>query len=257
MRRNPFTRWMTPSMGVALVALAVALAGTGYAITALPANSVGTAQIKKAAVTSAKVRNGSLLAVDFKKGQLPRGPRGYEGDVGATGATGPTGPAGPEGPAGATGATGPAGPVGATGAAGATGPVGPTYGQMWTQASGGVVSCSPSDLISHNLALATTSRVQLAATAQIVAAATVPIQLTAEIWSGGGAIATVTSGPMMDAPTTKTLMTIVGVASSGGAPVNIPAGTYQVRLRLTEDSPCNIAVNATGITLTVTTLGTG
>jgi len=231
--------------------------GTGYAITALPTNSVGTPQLKKAAVTSAKVKNGSLLAVDFKKGQLPRGPRGYEGDVGATGATGPTGSEGPQGPAGPTGATGPAGPTGPTGATGATGATGPTSGQMWTQASGGVVSCSPSDLISQNLTLATASRVQLAGTAQIVAAGIVPIQLTAEIWSGGSAIATVTSGPMMDAPTTKSLMTIFGVASSGGNPVNIPAGTYQVRLRLTEDTPCNIAVNATGITLTVTTLGTG
>jgi hypothetical protein len=89
-----------------------------------------------------------------------------------------------------------------------------------------------------------------------VAAGAVPIQLTAEIWSGGSAIATVTSGPMMNAPTTKSLMTIFGVAASAGNPVDVPPGTYQVRLRLTEDTPCNVAVDATGISMTVTTLGT-
>jgi hypothetical protein len=71
-------------MAVACLALAVALAGTGYAATALPRNSVGTAQVK----------NGSLLRADFKAGQVPAGPRG---------AAGPQGPAGPAGPAGAAG----------------------------------------------------------------------------------------------------------------------------------------------------------
>ena len=238
-------------MVVALIALAVALGGVGYAVVALPANSVGTAQLKNAAVTSKKVRNGTLLAVDFKKGQLPRGPRGYEGAVGATGATGPTGAAGPQGPAG------PAGATGAQGATGATGPAGPTSGRTWTQASGGVSSCSPTDLITQAVALPTTSRLQIGATAQVVAAGSVPIQISAEVWGGGASVASVTSGPMMDAPTTKALMTIFGVAADVNGPVDLVPGTYQVRLRLTEDSPCNVAVNATGISMTVTTLGTG
>ncbi len=80
---------------IAVTALVVALGGTGYAATVLPANSVGTVQLKKNAVTSTKVKNGSLLKADFAAGQLA---------AGATGATGPTGPAGP------TGAAGPAGP---------------------------------------------------------------------------------------------------------------------------------------------------
>jgi hypothetical protein len=42
--------------------------------------SVGTSQLKKNAVTSAKVKNHSLLAVDFKKGQLSSGPQGPKGD---------------------------------------------------------------------------------------------------------------------------------------------------------------------------------
>lgn len=53
-------RLLTPSMGVACLALAVALSGTAYAVTRLPANSVGTKQ----------VINGSLQAVDFKRGML-------------------------------------------------------------------------------------------------------------------------------------------------------------------------------------------
>jgi hypothetical protein len=50
-------------MGVACIALAVALSGTAYAVTRLPANSVGTKQ----------VINHSLQGVDFKRGTLLRG----------------------------------------------------------------------------------------------------------------------------------------------------------------------------------------
>ena len=85
----------SPALVVASLALAVALGGTGYAAIVLPANSVGTPQLKKDAVTSVKVKNGSLLAVDFKAGQIPRGPTGPAGPTGAVGATGATGPTGP------------------------------------------------------------------------------------------------------------------------------------------------------------------
>jgi hypothetical protein len=76
---------------IGLLALCIALTGTAYAAT-LPRNSVGGPQLKKNAVTSAKVKNRSLLALDFRAGQLPRGPAG------------PAGTAGPAGPAGAPGA---------------------------------------------------------------------------------------------------------------------------------------------------------
>ena len=52
----------SPALCVSCVALAVALGGTGYAVTNLPKNSVGNSQIKKSAVTSAKVKDGSLVA---------------------------------------------------------------------------------------------------------------------------------------------------------------------------------------------------
>ena len=91
----------SPAMVVASIALAVALGGTSYAAVNLPRHSVGTwqlkrnavgmLQLKKNAVVTAKVKNRSLLALDFKKGQLPAGPAGAKGDKGETGATGPPG----------------------------------------------------------------------------------------------------------------------------------------------------------------------
>ena len=77
------------------MALFVALGGASYAAIKLPANSVGAAQIKKNAVDSNKVKDRSLLATDFKTGQLPRGETGATGATGQTGATGARGAAGP------------------------------------------------------------------------------------------------------------------------------------------------------------------
>ena len=69
---------------IACLALLLVLGGSAYAASRLPRNSVTTVQVK----------NHSLLARDFKAGQLPRGP------AGAPGPAGPTGPAGPAGPSG-------------------------------------------------------------------------------------------------------------------------------------------------------------
>lgn len=62
--------------------------GAAFAAIKLPDNSVGSKQLKSSAVISSKVKDHSLLKVDFKAGQLPAGPRG------ATGPQGPQGPAG-------------------------------------------------------------------------------------------------------------------------------------------------------------------
>jgi hypothetical protein len=96
-----------------MLALFVALSGTAYAAT-LPRNSVGTAQLKRNAVTSAKVKPLSLLASDFRRGQLPAGPQGPQGPQGPTGPRGPEGLHGVEGPRGPVGPRGPEGPAGAT-----------------------------------------------------------------------------------------------------------------------------------------------
>jgi len=62
---------ITPSLVISVIALIVALGGVSYAAIKIPKNSVGTKQLKKNSVTSAKVRNGTLLRNDFKSGQLP------------------------------------------------------------------------------------------------------------------------------------------------------------------------------------------
>ena len=82
----------------AYLALSVALGGTSYAAVTLPKNSVGSKQIKKNAVRSKHVRNHSLLARDFKAGQIPRGasgPQGVRGPQGVPGLQGVQGQTGP------------------------------------------------------------------------------------------------------------------------------------------------------------------
>jgi hypothetical protein len=113
--RNARRMLPRPSTVLALVALAVALGGTGYAATLLPAGSVGTAQLKNGAVVSSKVKNGSLRAADFAPGELPAGAQGPQGPAGSAGPQGSAGPAGPQGPKGDTGASGSQGPQGPPG----------------------------------------------------------------------------------------------------------------------------------------------
>jgi hypothetical protein len=95
-------KWRPSSaMVVAVLALFVSLGGVGYAATQLPRNSVGTPQLRSRAVTAAKLANNavtsrkvadhSLLAKDFRSGQLPSGRPGQQG------------PQGPQGPPGAAG----------------------------------------------------------------------------------------------------------------------------------------------------------
>ena len=113
---------LTFSNVVALIALCIALGGTSYAAAKLPRNSVSSPQ----------VRDGSLRAGDFAKGQLPpgadgaNGADGAAGPAGAAGAIGPAGAIGSAGAAGRDGAAGPAGAAGRDGARGATGASGAT-----------------------------------------------------------------------------------------------------------------------------------
>ena len=93
------------------LALVVALGGTGaYAANTIRSSDIVNGQVKRVdiannAVTSGKVKDGSLLKKDFKASERASlvGPRG------ATGATGATGAKGDKGDTGAAGATG-AGP---------------------------------------------------------------------------------------------------------------------------------------------------
>jgi hypothetical protein len=103
---------------VATLALFIALGGASYAAIKLPADSVGTSQLKSGAVTGDKVKNGSLHRSDFAPGELPvatqgvpgpagqAGAKGEGGDRGATGETGQRGEAGERGMPGERGAPG-------------------------------------------------------------------------------------------------------------------------------------------------------
>ena len=74
---------------VSMLAIFVALGGSAFAAGILPAaNSVGTPQLKAGSVTSGKVKDGTLKAVDFARNQL------REGSQGSTGPAGHAGPAG-------------------------------------------------------------------------------------------------------------------------------------------------------------------
>jgi hypothetical protein len=84
------------------IAVFLVLGGAAVAATQLPKNSVGTKQLRRNAVTSAKVKDGSLQQADFAQGTLLRGPKGDAGKRGPKGATGATGPTGPQGVPGAT-----------------------------------------------------------------------------------------------------------------------------------------------------------
>jgi hypothetical protein len=79
-----------------LLALFVALGGSSYAALNLPKGSVGGKHLRKNAVTSPKVKPGSLLLSDFRRSQRAalRGPAGAVGLQGPPGAQGTQGPAG-------------------------------------------------------------------------------------------------------------------------------------------------------------------
>ncbi|HEU0024285.1 MAG TPA: hypothetical protein VFQ12_06625 [Thermoleophilaceae bacterium] len=121
--------WPSPSLAISLIALFVALGGTGYAAMNLPKGSVGAKHLKKDAVTSGKVKNSSLMAGDFKASERAKlrgaagargaqgarglqGLRGLQGVQGVQGAPGPEGDQGPEGPEGDQGPPGIQGPTG-------------------------------------------------------------------------------------------------------------------------------------------------
>jgi hypothetical protein len=128
-------RHLTYANVVASLALFIALGGGAYAALNLPKNSVTTVQVK----------NGSLLAKDFQRGQLkagPRGPQGTSGADGAKGATGPAGKDGAQGPQGIQGTTGDQGIPGTDGTAkayayisGVTGSVDPARSKNITSAN--------------------------------------------------------------------------------------------------------------------------
>lgn len=121
MRRTPIALSLS---ALVLAVLGASPVGQAARNAVLPHGSVGTVQLKKNAVTSAKIMNGSLVPADFKPRTLKAGPQGQPGPAGPAGATGATGETGAKGDPGPPGAAGPAGPAGTAGPAGPTGPQG-------------------------------------------------------------------------------------------------------------------------------------
>jgi hypothetical protein len=115
----------------ATLALFIALGGSSYAALQLPKASVGPKQLKKNAVSSPKVKPGSLLLSDFRRSQRTK-------------LRGPSGPEGAPGPAGAQGAVG---------------PPGPTQGSASTEFAGAMPSPNPeSDHATHVVTIPTSGR---------------------------------------------------------------------------------------------------
>ena len=87
----------TPSLVISVVALFVAMGGTGYAAIHLGKNTVGAAQIRTGAVGSPEVKNKSLKTVDLSTATVKslRGKAGPQGQPGANGTNGTNGAPGP------------------------------------------------------------------------------------------------------------------------------------------------------------------
>ena len=255
-------------MVIAMIALVVAAAGGGYAAAKLPKNSVGTAQLRNGSVTSAKVKNHSLLAVDFKPGQLERvlptaiGPTGPTGPSGADGATGAVGAVGATGAQGASGPTGPVGDSGAQGPIGTQGPAGLSYGNTIVGApTSSLTGCGTADLAGMVIAPTQTSRVWISGQARLSASGATGARLIADVRTGSGStLGSPDSGAPF--PVTAALpvqYTFGAVVFMGTTPVDLPPGTYNVRLQVEQTDggvSCSPTVTASGAGMTVLFVGT-
>jgi hypothetical protein len=76
------------------LAVFIALGGTTYAATALPRNSVGSAQIRTNAVGSSEIRNGSVRSSDIRNRSVTLSDISTSARTALRGAQGPAGPAG-------------------------------------------------------------------------------------------------------------------------------------------------------------------
>jgi hypothetical protein len=191
-------RHLTYANVAASLALFLALGGAAYAATQLPKNSVGTNQIRKEAVTAAKIAKKT-------RNQL-RGARG------PAGATGPQGKTGAKGAKGATGARGAQGNTGAPGAPGTPG-TGPAY-EVFGKAK--PIEAAGSTVIAQNLAAGA-----YVVSADIVVESAVPTSVSCSLNGGGGSEA---AGQLeAGVPLTLTLAEVRSLGSAGNATVSCTA----------------------------------
>ncbi|HTX30724.1 MAG TPA: hypothetical protein VMD09_05030 [Solirubrobacteraceae bacterium] len=210
---------------ISCIALIFAMGGTGYAAMGIAKNSVGTAQLRKGAVTEPKIAKKTLRALEGARG--PAGPEG---------ALGPAGTPGAAGKQGVTGATGPLGPTSGTSAGIVESPSGtgfnpfgengsvtlPTAGKVLVEISGTfVIECSASGSCS-------------ATVAGFVDGAPVP-------------------GAWENLNAAKSAGDTENLAVSGIA-VNVPAGTHTVQLETSLSSDVS-STNFENLHLTAVALG--
>jgi hypothetical protein len=81
----------SPAIVISLVALFVALGGTGYAAFAVPRNSVGSSQVINHSLRTSDLSRKAVAALKGNRG--PDGPAGAQGPAGPAGATGAAGTA--------------------------------------------------------------------------------------------------------------------------------------------------------------------
>lgn len=147
-------------MAVSILALFIALGGTGYASSSLISGShVGHA---KAQLSRRSGRSDARSSTRLTRGKTGlTGPRGSQGPVGSTG---PQGPAGEPGVAGAQGITGsvgsqgpagPAGPQGEQGSAGVQGAPGTARAYAFVEPGSSFCHCTPTTplAMTHNVSL--------------------------------------------------------------------------------------------------------
>ena len=79
------------------LAVFIALGGTAWAATALPRNSVGSAQIRTGAVGTSEIRNNSIRSADIRDRSIALRDISTSARNALRGAQGPAGPAGPPG----------------------------------------------------------------------------------------------------------------------------------------------------------------
>lgn len=70
-----------PALVISVLALFVALGGTGYAAFTLPRNSVGAKQLKRNAVTTPKIKNGAVTTGKLKNGAVTGSKMNFRGVI--------------------------------------------------------------------------------------------------------------------------------------------------------------------------------
>lgn len=215
-------RRLTYANVISSLALFVSLGGISYAAVKLPKDSVGTKQLKKGAVTGAKVDNGSLSAKDFG-GKLPegdpgsQGAAGVQGPKGEAGVRGPTGPAGVRGANGFRGPTGPAGPAGGTNVASSTSAL---PAKTFALGTWGFLD-GDADLATITVSLGGRRVTGSASAALKGSAALLDLDLCRQPTTGG-ALTRMDAGPM-----TATLSANLATSSVSGS-AQVPSGTWRV-----------------------------